>query len=44
LQEETLHVSCLQIEDRESLQHSRYYVLNSFDNITTQQLLPERKV
>lgn len=36
--------SPLQIEDRESLQHSRYYVLNSFDNITTQQLLPERKL
>jgi hypothetical protein len=33
-----------QIEDRESLQHSRYFVLNSFDNITTQQIIPEKSV
>jgi hypothetical protein len=38
--EEELHHAELQIEDRESLQHSRHYTLNSFDNITTQELLP----
>lgn len=39
--EQATHSSGLQIEDRDSLQHSRNYALNSFDNITNQQLLPE---
>jgi hypothetical protein len=39
--EQATHASGLLIEDRESLQHSRHYALNSFDNITNQQLLPE---
>ena len=39
--EQATHASGLLIEDRESLQHSRNYALNSFDNITNQQLLPE---
>lgn len=33
-----------EIEDRESLQRSRNYAFNSFDNITKQQFIENRKV
>jgi hypothetical protein len=44
VQQEKAEGSTPQIEDRESLQHSRYFVLNSFDNITTQQIIPEKRI
>lgn len=43
IQEEINNNTELQIEDRDSLQHSRHYTLNTFDNITTQELIEIRR-